>query len=135
MPLSIAAFAFALLTYRVWTRPKVMATLAILFSLAYFGSVADSNFYKIITKPDNVPITLLIFITGLCTWSAFRQSAINDENSEKGLPLIEAGSDDKVLVWPDLVYTELIALVLCTAVLIIWAIVLKARSNRRPIRR
>ncbi|MCZ6681922.1 MAG: cytochrome C [Planctomycetota bacterium] len=55
-----------------------------------------------------------------------RQAAINDENSEKGRPLIESGADDKVLVWPDLVYTEMICLVLCTVVLIVWAIVLKA---------
>ncbi len=30
------------------------------------------------------------------------------------------------LVWPDLVYTELISLVLCSVVLIVWSIVLKA---------
>ena len=30
-----------------------------------------------------------------------------------------------MLVWPDLVYTELIAMVICTLILIVWAIVLK----------
>ena len=30
------------------------------------------------------------------------------------------------MVWPDLVYTELIAMIVCTLILIIWAIVLKA---------
>ncbi|NUQ47482.1 MAG: cytochrome C [Phycisphaerae bacterium] len=45
---------------------------------------------------------------------------------ERGEPLEEAGADDKVLVWPDLVYTELIALVLCSVFLVVWAIVLKA---------
>ena len=34
--------------------------------------------------------------------------------------------DDKVLVWPDLVYTELICLIAATALLTIWAIVAKA---------
>ncbi|MBK8269663.1 MAG: cytochrome C [Planctomycetes bacterium] len=45
---------------------------------------------------------------------------------ERGEPLIESGADDKVLVWPDLVYTELICLILCSVVLVVWAILLKA---------
>jgi hypothetical protein len=43
-----------------------------------------------------------------------------------GLPLLEEDKDDKVLVWPDLVYTELICLILATAGLIVWGIVAKA---------
>ena len=39
---------------------------------------------------------------------------------------MEEDKDDKVLVWPDLVYTELICLVLATAGLIVWAIISKA---------
>ncbi len=31
-----------------------------------------------------------------------------------------------MLVWPDLVYTELIAMVVCTLILVVWAVVLKA---------
>ena len=31
-----------------------------------------------------------------------------------------------MLVWPDLVYTELISMIICTLILIVWAIVLKA---------
>jgi hypothetical protein len=44
----------------------------------------------------------------------------------RGEAPLEKLDDDKVLVWPDLVYTELIAMVVCTAVLIVWSIVLKA---------
>src|SRR6202030_3778162 len=45
---------------------------------------------------------------------------------ERGEPVLEKVDDDKVLVWPDLVYTELIAMIVCTFVLIIWAVLLKA---------
>jgi len=42
------------------------------------------------------------------------------------MPLLEEDRDDKVLVWPDLVYTELICLILGTAALMLWAIIAKA---------
>ena len=35
---------------------------------------------------------------------------------------MEKLGEEKVLVWPDLVYTELIAMVVCTFVLIVWAV-------------
>lgn len=124
--LSVVLFVLMLAFYRRWTKPRFMVVFTILFSLFYFGSMSDHDFFKIITKPDNVPITMLIFLTGFFMWLSFRQAAINDERTERGEPLIEAGADDKVLVWPDLVYTELIALVLCSVVLIVWAIILKA---------
>ena len=64
--------------------------------------------------------------TGFFIWLALRQAAINDERVEKGEPLIEGGRDDKVLVWPDLVYSELICIVLASVALIVWSIVLRA---------
>ena len=44
----------------------------------------------------------------------------------RGEPVLEKLDDEKVLVWPDLVYTELICMVIATFVLIVWAILLKA---------
>src|SRR5438045_1731033 len=55
-----------------------------------------------------------------------RKAVVNDERIERGEPPLEKLEDDKVLVWPDLVYTELIAMVICTFVLVIWAVLLKA---------
>jgi len=126
VPLMTGLLLLALATYRRWTKPKIAALVLLIFVAFYGGSMLDEAFFKIIKKPDNVPITIMIFSTGFCTWLAFRQSAVNDERMERGEPLIESGADDKVLVWPDLVYTELICLVLCTVVLIVWAILLKA---------
>ena len=44
----------------------------------------------------------------------------------QGLPPLEKLDDEKVLVWPDLVYTELICMVALTAFLLVWAIALQA---------
>ncbi len=126
IPLVTAVMIVALATYRRWTRPGPAIVILILFTSFYAISMFDEDFFKIIKKPDNVPITMMIYFTGLCTWLGLRQAAVNDERTSRGEPLLETGADDKVLVWPDLVYTEMIALVLCTVFLIVWAIVLKA---------
>ncbi len=124
--ISTIALAVFLLGYRFFTRPAVAAVLSGGIILFFLASCMDPNFNKIVTKPDNVPIVMMMFSVGFFLWLAFRQAAINDQNTEEGKPLTEAGSDDKVLVWPDLVYIELIALVLCTALLTVWAIELRA---------
>ena len=124
--ISIAALTGFLIWYRQLTKPVVAAGVGAATVLFFAASALDSNFVKIITKPDNVPIVMMMFAVGFFLWLAFRQAAINDERMERGEPLIEAGADDKVLVWPDLVYSELIALILCTAGLVVWAIILRA---------
>src|SRR6476620_7752448 len=126
--ISIAVLVFVLMfvLYKWWTKPPVAITLFVLFTLFYFGSNADPNFRAIVAKPDNVPITIMVFSVMVCLWLAFRRAAINDSRAAAGLPLLEEDRDDKVLVWPDLVYTELICLILATAALMVWAIVSKA---------
>lgn len=123
---TVVLLVLALVTYRKWTRPRTALVLGLLCIAFYVWSALDHNFEKIITKPDNVPITIMLVATAIVTWLGFRQAAINDERMERGEPLIESGADDKVLVWPDLVYTELICLILCSVVLVVWAILLKA---------
>ncbi|MBI2933795.1 MAG: cytochrome C [Planctomycetes bacterium] len=116
-----------LLTYRVWTRPKFALALLGLGVGAFLVSLPDPNFRAIVTKPDNVPIVALIFILGFFLWWSLRQAAINDERLEQGLPPREAEeANDRILVWPDLVYEELICMVILSVVLIVWSIYLKA---------
>jgi hypothetical protein len=126
VPLTVLMLAASLIWYRQWTKPRVAATLGILATALYVISGFDHNFAKIITKPDNVPITMMLFLTGFFTWLAFRQAAINDRRMEKGEILLEGRADDQVLVWPDLVYIELIGVVLCTLFLVVWGILIKA---------
>ncbi len=124
--LAVVALAVFLLGYRFFTRPKVALFFFVSFTVFFLLSMFDEDFLKIVTKADNVPIVMMLYSTGFFLWLSFRLAAINDERIEKGQPLLEAGSDDKVLVWPDLVYIELISLVLCMALLIVWTIVLRA---------
>lgn len=124
--ISVVGLLVFLVGYRSLTKPPVAAGLAGLASLFFIASCLDANFFKIVSKGDNVPIVMMMIALAFFIWLAFRQAAINDERMEKGEPLIEAGADDKVLVWPDLVYIELICLVLLTAFLVVWAIFLRA---------
>jgi len=127
LPIFTVGFVMMMVWYRKWTKPPVMIGLSVIFGIFYFGSVLiDHNYLLIIQKPDNVPITIMLAGLTLCLWMAFRQAAVNDTRLEAGLPLVDADKEDKVLVWPDLVYTELICLVIATAILIVWSIVLRA---------
>jgi len=124
--LALAGLA-ALLYFRKFLSEPVVAWAVLQITLLGSGwAMTDTNFKNIITKPDNVPIVMLIFSVGFTTWLALRKAVINDDRMAKGEPPLEKLGDEKVLVWPDLVYTELIAMVICTFALVIWAIVLKA---------
>jgi hypothetical protein len=89
-------------------------------------SMVDPNFASIVTKPDNVPIVGLVFLLGFFTWLATAKAVANDDRARQGLPPSEKLDDEKVLVWPDLVYTELICMIALTAFLLIWGIALQA---------
>ena len=124
--LSVVALIVFLLGYRRFTKPVFAIPFAAVCIVVFLASCLDPNFVEIVKKADNVPIVMMMFAVSFFLWLAFRQAALNDEATENGQPLIEAGADDKVLVWPDLVYIELIAMVLFTAFLVVWAIVLRA---------
>ena len=127
LPVFTVIFILMLVLYRKWTKPLPALVILVVFCVAYFGAMLiDYNYFQILKKADNVPITIMLLGTGFCLWVALRQAARNDDLLAAGKPLLESERDDKVLVWPDLVYTELICLVLASAILIIWAIVLPA---------
>ena len=124
--LSVLLFV-AFLWFRRYLVDPLVAWSILAFGLFFSGwAVTDPNFRLIVTKEDNVPIVLLIFTVGFFTWLAFRKGVLNDERLAKGEPPAEKAEEDKVLVWPDLVYTELIAMIVMTFVLVIWAVLLKA---------
>lgn len=124
--LSVVGFALFIWFRKPLTNPHVAWGILHLSLLAFGFAVTDPNFYSIIAKPDNAPIPMLIYSVGFFTWLAVRRSVINDERMARGEAPLEKLEDEKVLVWPDLVYTELICMVMCTAILIVWGILLKA---------
>jgi len=102
----------------VWKREVVAskafgyALLGILTVFFIFGTF-DFNFRQIVTKPDNVPIVGLIFLLAFFVWYSLREAVLNDRRISAGQGPIEKAESDRVWVWPDLVYTELISLILC----------------------
>jgi cytochrome b/b6/petD-like protein len=115
----------------VWKRDRLASNTAGYGVLGFLGlffvfGVFDPNFRLIVTKPDNVPIVGLIFLLVFFTWYSMREAVLNDRRIAAGQGPIEKAESDRVWVWPDLVYTELISLILCSVVLIVWSIFLKA---------
>jgi hypothetical protein len=124
--LSVLAFA-GLLYYRKFLTQPIVAWSLLNISLLVGGwCMTNWNFRQIVGKADNVPITMLIFSVGFFTWLALYKAVRNDERLARGEPPLEKLEDEKVLVWPDLVYTELICMVIATFALVVWAVVLKA---------
>src|SRR5215212_9718225 len=119
-------FGLARLGGRLWDT-KVGLWMLIL-GLGGFGvSMLDENFYLIAAKPDNVPIGAMIFLLGLFTWIALRKAYLNDQQiAVGGIPWEKSESDEKLFTWPDLVYTEMLCMILLTIVMIVWSVALRA---------
>jgi len=106
---------------------SVGAGLLVAFVVAFAASMTDKDFRLIVTKSDNVPIVGMIPIVGFFTWLALRRMSRNDDAARRGEPTFEAKeSKSRVFVWPDLVYSELICLVVVTVGLFVWSILLQA---------
>jgi hypothetical protein len=127
--LLLASLKFA----RVWTKPPI--TLAItagavalfVYSLLDWPGVSHEQFRLSVGKADNVPIVMILALLFFFFWLSLRRAVENDDRIAKGQPPVEAAEKSrKVLVWPDLVYTELISMVIVGVVLIVWSIYLPA---------
>src|SRR5438445_2039308 len=123
-----AILLFVSLKYadKFYTNKSALIVFGIMFG--FLGlSVLDPNFRLIVTKPDNVPIVGMLFLVPFFTWFSMREAVRNDQRRTDGKPLIEQEETaDKVLTWPDLVYTELICMVVLTVILIGWSMALEA---------
>jgi hypothetical protein len=119
-------FALSHLGPRLWDR-RVGKWLLIFGLAGFFISFLDPNFYLIAAKPDNVPIGGMIFLLGIFTWIALRKAYLNDQQiAVGGTPWEKTESDEKLFVWPDLVYTELLCMILLTILMIVWSVALRA---------
>ena len=124
--LTVVGLVFMIAAREWWIKPTV-AWVLLNLSLLFMGlSLTDYDFRQIVGKPDNVPIVAMLFIVAFFTWIYFTRAVDNDRRIAQGRPLFEQEDNEKVLVWPDLVYTELICMVVLTAVLIFWGIALQA---------
>ncbi len=109
-----------------FTRPAV-GWVGLNLAVLFLGlSLTDPDFVAIVARPDNVPIVGLVFLLGFFTWLSARKAVLNDRRLARGQPPLEAVDNERVLVWPDLVYIELICMVALMAALLVWSILLKA---------
>ena len=83
---------------------------------------------RLFLNPITFPFSGLIILLIFFTWLSLSQAYKNDKLIEEGKPVDEhyEAPNDKVLVWPDLVYVELISLILFSAFMLIWSIGLPA---------
>jgi len=123
---SLVLLTILYLGRRFFVKPMVAWVMLNLAMLLLGMSMTDQNFALIVMKPDNVPIVGLMFLLGFFTWLSAYQAVQNDDRALQGLEPLEKLDNEKVLVWPDLVYTELICMVALTAFLLVWAILLQA---------
>lgn len=113
---------------RILVKPWLAIFIGLFAAMIFFvGAQQNPTFRAIVTKGDNVPIIMMLFLVGFFTWLAMRRATINDDRIAQGLkPLEDEESHQKVMVWPDLVYTEFICLILISVALLVWSLVLKA---------
>ena len=107
------------------THPVVFSLGSAAMVLFFVGAFPDPNFNQIVTKPDNVPIVILIATIVFFTWLSLRRAVINDDRIE-GLPTLEGEAAKKVFTWPDLVYSEFICMLLFLAALMTWSLLIQA---------
>jgi hypothetical protein len=127
--IGLASLLFFLsLRYRQFWKPKVALVLGIVGTLFLVVSMRDPNFALIVKKADNVPIVAMLFLVGFFLWLSMYQAIQNDERIAQGLPPGEAsnGENEKTWVWPDLVYTEMLCMVIGMIVLVIWGLAFQA---------
>jgi hypothetical protein len=127
--ISVVAIGFLIaLRLRGLWRPRPAVIFGLL-AVAFVGvSMLDPNFALIVKKPDNVPIVAMLFLVGFFLWLSMSQAYHNDDRIAAGKPPVEAadGEAEKTWVWPDLVYTELLAMVIGMIILVVWSLLLKA---------
>jgi Ca2+/Na+ antiporter len=127
--ITLATLVFFLaLRHRSFWRPRAALAAGAAALLFLLVSLLDPNFALIVKKPDNIPIVAMLFLVGFFVWLAMSQALENDERIARGEAVREKsdGEAEKASVWPHLVYSEMLSMILLTVVLIAWALAFKA---------
>ena len=124
--LSIVAFLVMIRWKGLWTKKAGWIMLTV--GVVYFAvSMFQYDFRLIMTKADNVPIVMMIFLVGYFLWLAMHKAVENDKRIERGEPTFEKSEkEDRIFTWPDLVFSEFICMIILTVGMIIWSVGLMA---------
>ena len=80
------------------------------------------NFWEIVSKPDNIPIVMLLFLVIGYTWWSFKKALKNDRQGF----IDEERMSEKVQVWPNLVRVEFLGALFIMVVLVFWSFLINA---------
>jgi len=111
------------------TQNKIMSGAILGFPIVFFAiSAMEENFWIQFRRPDNVPISFMLWFVVFFIWLAMKKGVENDDRIANGQVVYEAEpeEEEKVFVWPDLVYTEMICLLLVSILLVAWSILIPA---------
>ncbi len=130
-PVTVTLGSFVALAIFYWGRnffvqPPVAWLGANFGWLALGLGLPDAEFARIVLAPDNIAIVGMLFAFGFFLWLGLWQAVENDRRRSCGQGPREAEFADTVLVWPDLVYIELIAMLILATGLIVWALAVPA---------
>jgi hypothetical protein len=125
--LAVVLLGAAMFTRFLW-QPRVALVLLVAGAVFLGVSMLDPDFALIVKKPDNIPIVAMLFLVGFFVWLSFYQAYRNDDRMARGEPPLEGTpvEAEKTWVWPDLVYTELVCMVIGMIVLVAWGMAFHA---------
>lgn len=124
---SVILFALMMKFPKAFTTVKAGIIMAAVTLGFFVIGITDKHFRSIVTLPDNVPIVAMLVIFGYFTWFAMRKAVKNDELIAAGKPTVEkAEAEEKVMVFPYLIYIEFVAALFYAITLVVWSIFLKA---------
>jgi len=81
-----------------------------------------NNLWKILSKPDNIPIVILLVLVIIYTWWSFKKALKNDRQGF----LDEETLSDKIQVWPSLVRVEFLGALFVMVILVFWSFLINA---------
>jgi len=130
-PVTLTAGSFCVLAAfylgRRWLVIPAVGWVLLDASFLFLGaSLADPHFAATVLKPDNVPIVAMVYLLGFFTWLGAAQAVENDRRLREDQPPAEKKLGGTTLVWPDLVYIELICTLILSTVLIVWSLAVRA---------
>ena len=80
------------------------------------------NLWQIVSKADNIPIVLLLFLVIGYTWWSFKKALKNDRQGY----LDESKLSEKIQVWPNLVRVEFLGALFVMVILVFWSFLIDA---------
>ncbi len=122
-----AAFIFLTGVKTGWS-PRLAVHAMVGMWLWFLLSLEDRNFAALVLAPDHVAVLLFIAASLAGLVFGLGLAAENDHRRRQNQPAVEAEPHEKerIFVWPDLVYIELLAMLAMVGVLLVWALLIPA---------